>query len=140
MIQSIIPVQFTCLKFFLHNLSSSPLWSTSWVWHPPCHTLGISSSSHCLLFATHTYTIADQISLPCNILFCTQLLHSLPLIINDIPILLSNGTNCLKLFQAVQILASTAALASPSTLSMSPKWQNFSTKSRFALTPISTLV
>jgi len=30
MIHSIIPVQFTCLTVFLHNLSPSPLWSTSW--------------------------------------------------------------------------------------------------------------
>jgi len=29
-IDSILPVQFTCLTVFLHNLSPSPLWSTSW--------------------------------------------------------------------------------------------------------------
>jgi len=29
MIHSILPVQFTCLTVFLHNLSPSPLWSTS---------------------------------------------------------------------------------------------------------------
>ena len=30
MIHSILPLQFTCLTVFLHNLSPSPLWSTSW--------------------------------------------------------------------------------------------------------------
>jgi len=30
MIRSILPVQYTCLTVFLHNLSLSPLWSTSW--------------------------------------------------------------------------------------------------------------
>jgi len=30
MIHSILPVQFTCLTVFLHNLSPSPLWSASW--------------------------------------------------------------------------------------------------------------
>jgi len=30
MIHSFVPVQFTCLMIFLHNLSPSPLWSTSW--------------------------------------------------------------------------------------------------------------
>ena len=29
-IHSILPVQFTCLTAVLHNLSQSPLWSTSW--------------------------------------------------------------------------------------------------------------
>jgi len=29
-IHRILPVQFTCLTVFLHNLSPSPLWSTSW--------------------------------------------------------------------------------------------------------------
>jgi len=31
-IHSILPVQITCLTTFLHNLSPSPLWSTSWSW------------------------------------------------------------------------------------------------------------
>ena len=30
MIHSTLPVQFMCLTIFLHNLSPSPLWSTSW--------------------------------------------------------------------------------------------------------------
>ena len=41
---------------------------------------------------------------------------------------------------AIRILASTAASASPSTLSMSHRQQNLSTNSSFALAPISTLV
>ena len=38
-----------------------------------------------------------QVSLPCNILLRTQLLHSLPLPINDTSLLVSKGTNCLNL-------------------------------------------
>ena len=45
----------------------------------------------------------------------------LPVIINDTSLLVSSGTNCLKLLQPILILASTAASASPSTLSMSPR-------------------
>jgi len=30
------------------------------IWHPPLHTLYISSPSHCLLFATHAHTIATS--------------------------------------------------------------------------------
>ena len=55
-------------------------------------------------------------------------------------LLVSKGTNCVNLFHPTRILASTAASASPPTLSMSPKWQNISTNSGFALAPISTLV
>ena len=50
-----------------------------------------------------------------------QLLYSFPLLINDISLLVSSGTNCLNLFHPTRILASTAASASPSTLSMSPQ-------------------
>ena len=51
--------------------------------------------------------LTGQILLPCNTLLCTQLLYSLPLIINDISLLASSGTNCLNI--PIQILASTAA-------------------------------
>ena len=81
-----------------------------------------------------------QVSLPCNMLLRTQLLHNLPVIIKDTSLLVSSGTSCLNLFQPIRILASTAASASPSTLSMSPRQQNLSTNSNFALAPISTLV
>ena len=65
--------------------------------------------------------LKGQVLLPCNILLHTQLLYSLPLLINDISLLVSKGTNCLNLFHPSRTLASTAASASHSTLSMSPK-------------------
>jgi len=45
---------------FLHNLSPSPLWSTSWyvVWSPRPHTPYIYLPNQCLLFATYAHTIA----------------------------------------------------------------------------------
>jgi len=71
--------------------------------------------------ATSFSFLIGQVSLPCNILLHTQLLYSLPVIINDISLLLSNGTNCLNLFHPVQNLASTAAPATPPRLNMSSK-------------------
>ena len=64
-----------------------------------------------------------QVSLPCNILLCTQLLYSLPLTINTS----SGGTNCVNLFHPIQILASRAATVPlpPFTLNISPKEHNF---------------
>ena len=82
----------------------------------------------------------DQVSLPCNILLCTKLLYSLLLLINDISLLVTNGTSCLNLFDPIRILVSRAALASLSKLSVSPKQQNVSTDSQFALAPILILV
>jgi len=72
----------------------------------PPHFLSLQARSHFL---------------PCNIVLCTQLLYSLPLIINHISLLVSSGTNCLNLFRPIQILAFTAASASPSTINMSLK-------------------
>jgi len=80
-----------------------------------------------------TETNSGQVSLRCSILLRTQLLYNLPLLISDISLLVSNGTNCLNLFHPMRILASTAASASPSTRNISPRWQNLSTTSRFAL-------
>ena len=57
---------------------------------------------------------------------------SLSVTINDISLLLCNGTNCLNLLHH--------HLRLHSVVSMSPKWQNLSTNSTFALTPMSTLV
>ena len=71
--------------------------------------------------ATSFSFLRGQVSLPCNVLLYTQLLYNLPLTINDISLLVSNGTNCLNLFHRIQILVTTAASASPSTLNMSPK-------------------
>ena len=80
--------------------------------------------------------LTGQVSLPCNILFHTQLLYNLPLISNDTSLLLSHSANCLTLFQPIRILATTAAWALPSTL----KQQNLSTNSSFALASTSTPV
>jgi len=62
------------------------------------------------------------------------------LTINDISLLVCNGTNCLNLFHPIQILFSTAASASPPIFNISPKLQNSSTNSRFAWSRISALV
>jgi len=48
--------------------------------------------------------LTGQVSLPCSILLHTQLLYSLPLLINNISLLVSNGTNCLNLFHPIWIL------------------------------------
>ena len=61
--------------------------------------------------ATSFPFLTGQVSLPCNILLCTQLVYSVPHIIR-ISILISNGTNCLNLYHPIGILASTAASAS----------------------------
>ena len=90
--------------------------------------------------ATLLSFLTGQVSFPCNILLLTPLLNTLPIIDNDISLLVSNSTNCLNLFQPIQILASTVASASPSTLKMSPEYQNLSSNSRFPVAPISTFV
>ena len=64
--------------------------------------------------------LTGHVSLPCSMLLHTQLLYNLPLIINDMSLLVSSGTNCLNLFHPIQIMASTIASAPSSTLSMSP--------------------
>ena len=45
--------------------------------------------------ATSFSFLTGQVSLPYNILLCTQLLYNLPLIVNDTSLLVSSGTNCL---------------------------------------------
>jgi len=70
---------------------------------------------------TSFFFLTGQVSLPCIILLCTQLLYNLPLLINDVSLLVSSGTNCVNLFYPFWILASTAASASPSTLNISPR-------------------
>jgi len=76
-IHGILPVQVTCLTVFFHNISSSFLWSTTWlvtlhfiidtflyftfyffVLHVRFHNKYISSPNHCLLFAAHAHIIA----------------------------------------------------------------------------------
>jgi len=66
--------------------------------------------------ATTFSFLTGQVSLSCNILLRTQLLYNLPLIINDISLLVSSGTNCLNLFHPIWIVVSTAASSSPSSL------------------------
>ena len=61
----------------------------------------------------------DPVSLPCNILLRTQLLYNLPLTVNDISLLVSNGTNCLNLFHPIRILVSTAATVQLRSIVMS---------------------
>jgi len=48
--------------------------------------------------ATSFSLLTGQVSLLCSILLCTQLLYSLPLLINGISLSVSNGTNCMNLF------------------------------------------
>ena len=58
-IHRILPVQFTRLTVFLHNLCLNLLWSTSWsgILHSIPHSLRYSPKD-CVLFAAHAYTIA----------------------------------------------------------------------------------
>jgi len=72
--------------------------------------------------ATSFSLLTGQVSLPCKILLRTQLLYNLPLTINDISLLASNGTKCLNLFHPPQTSASTAAPASPSTPNITELW------------------
>jgi len=55
MIHSILPVQFAFLRVFAQPLSKSS--GLLLVWNPPLHTPCSFSPNHCLLFATHAYTI-----------------------------------------------------------------------------------
>jgi len=67
-------------------------------------TLSLTLTSHIHL----TILYSASWSAPCTILLCTQLLYSLPLIINDIS-LISNGTSCLKfnLLWIIEVIVST---------------------------------
>jgi len=136
-----ISVQFTCLAVFLHNLCPSPLWCTSLSGPSSSyHTPYISLPNHCVLFATHAHTNAicfAVVPILCFLFLVSQLFtwnsifyfnathpsdhFHLSLIINDVSILVSNGTNCVNLFHPVRILFSTAASACPSTFDLSPK-------------------
>jgi len=52
--------------------------------------------------ATSFSFLTGQISLPCNILLCTQLLYNLPLTFNDTSLLVGSGAYCLNLFHPVR--------------------------------------
>ena len=51
--------------------------------------------------ATSFSFLTGQVSLPCNILLHTQLLYNLPLTVNDMSLLVSNGTNCLNFYWTI---------------------------------------
>ena len=115
----------TCFAVVLKLLSSNPslslnslLGSLSFSLTPYIHLI-ILISARCS--ATSFSFLTGQVSLPCNILFHTQLLYNLSLTISDTSLLVNNGTNCLNLFYPIRILTSTAASVSSSTLNMSPK-------------------
>jgi len=55
-IYGILPVQFTCLTVFFHNLCPSFLWTTSWLIPSTSYSLH-SLPNHCLLCAAHAHTI-----------------------------------------------------------------------------------
>jgi len=126
------------IDFFLQHMpyhhklfccSTEIMWSNlSLFFNPLLGTLSCSITPHIHLtilisahwIATSFSFLTGQVSLPCNILLRKQLLYNLPLTINDISLLVSNGTNCLNLFHRIWTIVSTAASASPSTLNMSP--------------------
>ena len=64
--------------------------------------------------ATSFSFLTGQVSLPCSILLRTQLLYSLPLLINDISILVSHGTKCLNLFHPIGLSSSTSCRSATS--------------------------
>jgi len=57
MTHSVVPVQFMCLTIFLHNVSPSPLWSTSWsvsgvlllILHTFLYSISVFFSQHMLI-------------------------------------------------------------------------------------------
>jgi len=102
-----------------HSISLNPLLETlSCSLTPHIHLTNlISAHWSATSFSFHM----GQVSLLCNILLCTQLLYHLPLIVSDISLLVSSGTNCLNLCHPIRILVFTAASASLSTLNVSPK-------------------
>jgi len=121
---SIFPYHYNLFCCSTEIMSSNPSLSLN----PLLGTLSGSLTPHIRLIilisapwsATLFSFLKGQVSLPCNILLHIQLLYNLPLTINDISLLVSNGTNCLNLFHPIQIMVSTAAWASPSTLNMAP--------------------
>ena len=67
---SILFVQFRCLTIFLHNLSPSPLWSTSWS----------GASSYCVHFFTQSVSFFRNTCPYHHSLFCcsTKIISSIP--------------------------------------------------------------
>ena len=87
-IHSIIPVQFTRWTVFLHNFSSSPLWSTSWsetfhfILHTFLHPIIVFFHNiwpyHCNLFCCSSEIKSSIPSLSLNCLFGTQSIILIP--------------------------------------------------------------
>ena len=74
-----------------------------------CLELYLAILISALWSATSFSFLTGQVSLRCNILLRTQLPYNLPLAVNDMSLLVSNGTECLNLFHPIQILVFTAA-------------------------------
>jgi len=102
------------------SLSLNPLFGTLSCSLLPHIHLTILISAH--WNATSFSLLMGQVSLPCNILLHTQLLYNLPLTINDISLLISNGTNCLHLFHRIQILVYTVRKQESSKIIKSPDY------------------
>jgi len=148
MIHGILPVQFTCLTVFFHNLCPSFLWSFCWPGTPTsyslhfftqslfsfrctcpyiatcfavapklCHLILVSLSNLYLEFATYPSNHSHLCPLKYHIIFLsyrpvlTSMWHTTlhttavqsPFTINDISLLVGNGTNCLNLFHPILI-------------------------------------
>jgi len=91
---------------------SSLLGSLSFTFTSYIH-LTILASAH--WSATSFSFLTGQVSLPCNTLLRTQLLSSLPHLINGISRLVSNGTNCVNLFHQFEFWPPRLYSASPTT-------------------------
>ena len=97
---------FCCYVIYPNLSVSSLLGNLSFSIMPHIHLTILISARWS---ATSFSFLTGQVSLPCNIPLRAQWLYNLPLIINDMSMLVSSGTNCLNLFQPIRILASTAA-------------------------------
>jgi len=70
-IHSILPDQFTCLTIFSHNLSPSPLWSTSWS--------GASTSYSIHFFTQSVSSFRNTCPYQCNLFCCsTKIISPIP--------------------------------------------------------------
>jgi len=121
----------TEIMSFNPSLSLNPLLGTlSWNFMPHIHLTILISARWS---ATSFSFLTGLVSVPCNILLCTQLLYSLPLTISDISLLVSSGTNCLNLFHQHLCLHSTCHLNNKTyTLTPDLHWHQYLHLSRLA--------
>jgi len=101
--QSVTSFHSTCPYLFccsINIISSIPSLSLNSLLGTLSFTLTLDIHLTILISAHWSATsfsfLIGQVSLPCSILLRTQLLYSLPLLINDISLLVSNGTSCLS--------------------------------------------